>query len=219
MEKALNPIISIVMSFYRPSTKSIVVFEKAIENILNQTFTNFEFIIFNDKGDDQRAIEFARSLRDPRVIFVDCPQNSGGLHAKRYNEGFKMARGQYLFHAFEDDVIYKDALEKLYIKIKESQADIVYAKTIIHTAHQKLIFGAPSGDIMRYNFIPNNLILHTKEMFEQTGGYPEARETIEVCDWEWWKKALEMGYKTSFIPEILGEVLGPMFGTNLRKGK
>ena len=220
MEKITNnPEITIVMSFYRPSTKSIAIFEKAMENILTQTFTNFEFIIFNDNGGDTRAINYVKSLQDSRVIFIDCPENSGGLHCKRYNEGFKQARGKYLFHAFEDDIIYRDALEKLYNKIQQTQVDIVYAKTIIHTFQKQLIFGTENGDINLYNYIPNNLVLHTKELFDKTGGYPEDRVVIETCDWEWWKNALKLGYKTAFVPEILGEVIGPMFGTNLRKGK
>jgi glycosyltransferase involved in cell wall biosynthesis len=42
---------------------------EAIEFILGQTFTDFEFII-NDRSEDKTA-EIIRAYEDPRIVFID----------------------------------------------------------------------------------------------------------------------------------------------------
>jgi glycosyltransferase involved in cell wall biosynthesis len=211
--------ISIVLSFYKPFTKSQFVFEKCIENLLNQTYSNFELLITNDGGNDQEAIAFISNIKDPRVIFYNFEKNSGGIPAIRYNEMIKKARGEYIFYAFEDDVINVDTLSLLFLELEKSNADYAYGQTIIHTQQGKLFFGASSGDILKYNYIPNNLILLKKSIFEKIGYGDESPNASQDSDWIYWQKLIVAGYKGVFVRRLLGECFGPLFGTNLRKGK
>ena len=211
--------ISIVLSFYKPFTKSSFIFEKVIENLLHQTYSNFELLITNDAGEDQEAIAFISSLRDPRVIFYNLKENSGGIPAVRYNEMIKKAKGEYIFYAFEDDIININTLDLLLSEIQRSGSDFAYGQTIIHTQQGKLFFGAPSGDILKYNYIPNNLILLKKSIFEQIGYGDESLSASQNNDWLYWQKMIAAGYRGTFVQKILGECFGPLFGTNLRKGK
>jgi len=215
------PTISIIMSFYKPSTKSYFVFEKAVENILNQSFTDFEFLIFDDHGEDTRAIEFIKSIADPRMRFEQFKENSAHRPALRYNYGVEQAKGDYIFYAFEDDVVDRDALLHLHESLTTANADFSYGQTIIHTESGKLTFGRSGtlDQIMKFNFIPNNLILHKRSIVDEIGYQDSSKENNQDCDWKYWQKMMQHGYKGVFAPQALGEVFGPIFKTNLRKGK
>jgi len=213
--------VSIVMSFYKPSTKSILIFEKAIENLLNQTLKDFEFIIINDGGGDLQAIDFVSKIEDPRVMFVNHKENSGGIPAKRYNEGITQSKGKYIFYGFEDDIVKINTLELLANALEKNNVDFSYAQTIIHTQERSLNFGTLNNleNIFRFNFIPNNLVLHKRVVFDVVGPYSEAKEDAEDSDWKYWQKMIDKGFKGVFVPQVLGENFGPIFKTNLRRGK
>jgi len=58
------PAVSVVLPAYN-CEKYIA---KAIESVLHQTFTDFEFIIIND-GSTDRTEEIIRSFSDPRILY------------------------------------------------------------------------------------------------------------------------------------------------------
>ena len=62
---------------------------EAIDSILNQTFTHFEFIIIDDGSTDSSA-EIIRSYQDERIRFVQ--QGNAGL-AAALNKGVELAKG------------------------------------------------------------------------------------------------------------------------------
>src|SRR5436190_20858327 len=73
---------------------------EAIESILVQTFTNFEFLVV-DNGSTDDSVEIARSYADPRVRVLTEPQP--GL-VPALNRGIAEARGQYIARMDADDV-------------------------------------------------------------------------------------------------------------------
>lgn len=81
---------------------------EAVDSILDQTFTDFEFIIINDgSNDDTRQI--LDSYSDPRVHLIS--QQNQGLVAS-LNNGLKIARGKYIARMDADDISHPDRLEK-----------------------------------------------------------------------------------------------------------
>ena len=84
---------------------------EAIESILEQTFTDYEFIIVDD-GSDDRSPEFIRDYerRDDRIRFLAFEQNKGKAAAKNF--GIEAAQGQYIAGMDSDDVSLPQRLEK-----------------------------------------------------------------------------------------------------------
>ncbi|GHU05641.1 hypothetical protein FACS1894205_5940 [Alphaproteobacteria bacterium] len=74
---------------------------EAIQSILDQTFTDFEFIIIND-GSKDNTVKIIRQFVDPRIIFIDNEQNSGLIAA--LNQGLDLARGEYIARMDADDI-------------------------------------------------------------------------------------------------------------------
>jgi glycosyltransferase involved in cell wall biosynthesis len=82
----------------------------AVQSILNQTFTDFEFLIINDGSTDNSLEvlnEFAQ--RDPRIRIVS--RANRGL-TRTLNEGINLARGEFLARMDGDDIALPDRLQK-----------------------------------------------------------------------------------------------------------
>ena len=72
----------------------------AINSILKQTFTDFEFIIIND-GSSDKTLDIILSYRDPRIVLVN--QNNQGV-TRSLNNGLKIAKGEYIARMDADDI-------------------------------------------------------------------------------------------------------------------
>src|SRR5437870_3656159 len=82
------PQISIVMSVY--NTEKYLT--SAIQSILDQTFTDYEFIIIDD-GSTDRSADIIRGYDDPRIRLVQ--QTNHGL-VYSFNRGVSLARGEFI---------------------------------------------------------------------------------------------------------------------------
>ena len=105
--KKQHPKISVLMPAYN-SEKYI---SEAIESILNQTFTDFEFIIINDGSTDKTAEiinKYAKS--DNRIKFVNNTKNQGLIAV--LNEGLDIATGEYIARMDSDDISLPERFAK-----------------------------------------------------------------------------------------------------------
>ena len=98
--------ISVVMPTYNTP---VPVLREAVESILNQTYSNFEFIIINDCSTDGSA-EYLESLSDPRIVLINNPTNLGVT--KSLNIGLDAARGKYIARMDSDDISLPNRFEK-----------------------------------------------------------------------------------------------------------
>jgi glycosyltransferase involved in cell wall biosynthesis len=107
MDKDMIPKISVIMPAYncRPYI------EESVNSILNQTFTDFEFIIIDDCSTDG-TLEYLYSLDDIRIKLFPKEKNSG--HAISLNMGLAQARGDYIARMDGDDVAMPERLKKQY---------------------------------------------------------------------------------------------------------
>src|SRR4051812_9611665 len=84
-----TPEITVLMSVYNGA----LYVRQSIESILNQTFTDFEFLIVNDASKDA-TLEILKSYTDPRIKIITNAQNLGLI--KSLNLGLREARGKYV---------------------------------------------------------------------------------------------------------------------------
>lgn len=99
---------------------------KAIESVLNQTFTNFELIIVNDGSTDD-SLNIINEFRDNRIKFIN--QVNQGPGASR-NKALKIASGEYIMFLDSDDFFTSDALEVAYGEITKFSADLTFFQMI-----------------------------------------------------------------------------------------
>ncbi len=89
------PKVSVVMSVYNAAA----FLTEAVQSVLAQTFTDFEFLIVNDGSSDNSAAILA-GFTDPRIKILD--QENRGLVAS-LNRGIEIAAGDYIARMDADD--------------------------------------------------------------------------------------------------------------------
>ncbi len=102
----MNTKVSVLMPIYRTQESYL---RTAIESILNQTYSEFEFLILDDCPDDDRE-EIVKSYNDPRIIYVKNDKNLGITQSR--NKLIEMASGDYLATMDHDDISLPTRFEK-----------------------------------------------------------------------------------------------------------
>ncbi|MFI3188792.1 hypothetical protein BCS42_06590 [Crenothrix sp. D3] len=100
------PKISVILTSYNHDNY----INEAIDSVLNQTFTDFELIIWDDGSSDD-SWEIIQSYSDPRIQVFQNPQNKGPVFG--INKAiFEIARGKYIAIHHSDDVWEADKLKQ-----------------------------------------------------------------------------------------------------------
>ena len=97
------------VSIITPVYNSEKYLKDTIESVLNQTYTNFELILINDKSIDA-SIDICNSYNDDRIKVIDLHENVGVCMAR--NIGIKSSSGRYIAFLDSDDVWDSKKLEK-----------------------------------------------------------------------------------------------------------
>lgn len=202
--KGIEPKLSVVMTAYN-AEKYI---REAIESILNQTFTDFEFIIIDDCSTDATgAIIEEYSARDPRIVCVHNPKNL--YISASTNIGIEMARTDIIAKMDADDIALPMRLEKQYAFIKDHpEVGVVGAWIeIISEAGKPLRIREYQTDdvglrrkIFRYSPIAQPVCMYRKSVVNEFGGYLAVSAPAE--DVNLWFK-IGTRYKFANIPEVL----------------
>lgn len=101
-----NPEVSVLMSVFNCERY----LAEAIDSILGQTFSQFEFIIINDGSTDNSAkILEGYGKQDERIRLIR--QSNMGL-TKSLNKGLKYAKGRYIARMDADDIAMPERFEK-----------------------------------------------------------------------------------------------------------
>jgi glycosyltransferase involved in cell wall biosynthesis len=108
-----SPPLSVVMPMYN-AQKYVA---DTVRSVLDQRFTDFEFLIVDDGSTDNSPIEVERAADgDPRVRIIQ-QSNSGVSTAS--NRGTAEARGEFLARVDADDICLPDRFEKQVAFLRE----------------------------------------------------------------------------------------------------
>lgn len=167
------PQISVVMSVFNGKKY----LQEAIESILGQTFTDFEFIIIDDGSTDESAA-IINSYNDVRIRLIQ--QENKGL-AAALNRGIKAAKGKYIARMDADDISMKDRLEKQYEFLEiHSRCVAVGTNAVVIDMNGKLLY--TSCQLTDWeeikNILPATPFFHSsttlrREVVVKCGGYYE----------------------------------------------
>jgi glycosyltransferase EpsJ len=104
---------------------------KAIESILAQTFTEYEFLIVDDGTPDKSGeICDAYAKKDSRIRVIH--KENGGAPSAR-NTAIDIAQGEYVYFLDSDDWAEPTMLADMYALAKKNQADLVVCGFYIDT--------------------------------------------------------------------------------------
>lgn len=170
----MNIEVSVVMSVYNGEKY----LREAIESILKQTFTHFEFIIIDD-GSSDRSANIIKSYKDSRIVFLQ--QENKGL-AAALNSGVGIAKGRYIARMDADDRSHPERLLKQ-VEFMHNNAHCVVLGTqaVVMTAEREELFvtelpaedGPIKARLALRNPFYHGSVMFVKELFQKAGGYNE----------------------------------------------
>jgi len=182
----------------------------AIKSILNQTFSDFEFLIVNDcSTDDTRDVIL--SYDDPRIRLLDNDENIG--QTRSLNRGLACAQGELVARMDADDISHPKRLEM--------QVAYLHAHPSIVAIGTNLRFIDHTGRVIRQYMRPkHDLALRWMQLFECPiscgavtfrksiiwdilGGFDPSISISQ--DWELWSRVLPE-YKIANLPDLLLDV-------------
>lgn len=112
-----------MVSVIIPTYNREKVLPRAIDSVLNQTFTDLEVIVADDcSTDNTRALVEAHG--DPRVRYGCLEKNSGACAAR--NLGIEMAKGDYIAFQDSDDQWHPNKLQFQMDTLAQTGADITF---------------------------------------------------------------------------------------------
>lgn len=103
--KTKMPTVSVLMPVYNTQPEHL---RAAIESILNQSFSDFEFLILNDSPENTELGDIVSAYNDKRIKYMVNKSNLG-ISASR-NKLIDMAHGKYLAIFDHDDISYPHRL-------------------------------------------------------------------------------------------------------------
>ncbi len=160
--KETTPLVSVLMPVYN----GMPYLPMAAESILNQTFTDFEFIIVNDCSTDG-SNKYLHSLHDVRIVLVELQQNLGVTGALQ--EGMKRVRGKYVARLDADDMAKPHRLQTQvdYLE-RNSEVGLLGSSVELIDASSKFLkhVNLAKDDIeIRWKFLFKNPFFHSTVMF------------------------------------------------------
>lgn len=178
-----SPRVSIVMPSYN-SERHIA---ESIQSIINQTYSDWEFIIVDGHSTD-RTIEIVNSFikKDSRIKLIFDDKKGIG---PALNLGCKLARGEYIARMDTDDVSLEKRLEK---EVKYLDK---HPKTVLVSCSAQYI--DEDGDVIGYMFpythpaiikrcatsVLHPGVMMKKRIFESSGGYPPIKRAEDLMLW------------------------------------
>lgn len=188
-----QPKLSVVMPVYNAAPY----LREAIESVLNQTFSDFEFIIIDDGSKDESAA-IINSYSDARIQHITHEKNQGLIAT--LNEGVELAKAPYVARMDPDDISKSTRLEKQYAYLS-THAKVVAVgtdATVISTDGRKLYeqVTIQNNEALQLILAVACPFVHGSVMFRKTvveavGGYRKEAYTAE--DYDLWVRLAKDG--------------------------
>lgn len=118
-----NPLVTIIT----PSYNQGEFIEETIESILNQTYTNIEYIIVDGKSNDETSFILDK-YRDKIDIIIQEPDKG---QSDAITKGFKLANGELVGWVNSDDILYSDCVEKIVQLYQNNPNGVIYYSEIL----------------------------------------------------------------------------------------
>lgn len=201
-----EPKISVIMGVYNQWNKEWL--DNAVDSILSQTMTDFEFIIWND-GSDEAVTSYIESLknRDSRIVIVGKDENHGLAYS--LNSCIRMAKGMYIARMDDDDKSLPNRLEMEY-EFLETHKEYSWCGSAADLFDENGIWGRRimkpvpvADDFLKYSPFIHPTVMFRKSIFAIHEGYAEEDEMLRCEDYELFMRLYKSGFRGYNIEDVL----------------
>ncbi len=175
---------------------------EAIESILNQTFTDFEFLIIDD-GSTDSTTNIIESYTDSRIRLFKNQKNLGISAA--LNKGIEMASTELIARMDADDISYPNRLQKQYDFLLANPDCVLLSAWAREMTENKepVKIEEWESSYYYYNLTFECRIYHPTVMYRRRAVIDVGKYSIPYSeDYDlWWK--LSRKYKINNLAEVL----------------
>lgn len=194
--------ISVLMSVYKEKESEL---KESVDSILNQTYSNIEFIIVIDNPEIEWVHTFFKQYNDKRLKIIWNEKNIGLPNS--LNKAFKISSGKYIARMDADDISVSSRLEMQIRFLKNNNYDLcgAYMQSFCKGEYQKEIRFPLKPDSIRKIIKVKNCMSHPtwlgkREVFEKLNGY---RDVFACEDYDFLLRAIYNNFSIANIDEIL----------------
>lgn len=196
------PLVSVIMSTYNRET----MLQEAVTSVLNQTFSDIEFIIINDCSTDNTE-QIIKNYADSRIRLFNNRVNCGCTF--NYHNANNLAKGKYIAHIDDDDIFLPNKLKKQVEFLEQNpQIDMVgtYIETFGDGARPSWVFYSEPEyiDFLMniYNPICHSSVMYRKSFIDRHAlNYDISKKCAQ--DYDFYKQFVLNVGKITNIPEVL----------------
>jgi glycosyltransferase involved in cell wall biosynthesis len=196
-----------LVSIITPAYHAHTVIHRAVQSVINQTYTQWEMLIVGDDGRNYKHMLKQHGIDDPRLRFLQSDRIQSGPNITR-NIALAQAKGQFIAPLDADDLYYPQRLEKL----------VPLAKSHGMSADNALVVDDQSNKLYGTVF-PENDTIHWLDLrsYAQTST-PLIFVFNTAIIKHWWEEDIQFGADTIFnlrAMEICGRV--PLYQKSLHE--
>lgn len=199
------PKVSVIMGVFNASSH----LDDSIQSIINQTFTDWEFIICDDGSkDDTYNKLLSWKKKDDRIIPIKNKKNLG--LAATLNKCIEYSKGEYIARMDDDDISYPDRLQKQ-VDFLDKNRDYAFVSSLCdiydgnytYISKVKTIEKPTKKDLLWQSRFIHPATMFRVEALNKVNGYRVARETIKSQDYDLFMRLYAEGFKGYNIQEPL----------------
>ena len=173
-----KPLLSVITVCYN-SEKTI---RETINSILNQSYSNFEYIVVDGNSKDSTVDlikSFEVEFQKKGVDFIWISEQDSGIY-NAFNKGIKLSSGKWVSFLGSDDTYTPKALEVYAKTISESkeEIDLIYSNVEVkdnqHNTTDTINGKWSWRKFRRYMNIPHVGSFHNKKYFSKYGFFNES---------------------------------------------
>lgn len=112
------------VSIITPCYNSAKFLQETMDSVLQQTFTDWEWLITDDFSTDD-SVEIIRTVDDPRIKIIISKENGGAGSAR--NQSLELAQGRFITFLDADDYWEPNFLEEMIRFMKTENAELAYS--------------------------------------------------------------------------------------------
>lgn len=141
-----RPAVSVIIPTFNRAALAL----QAVQSVLAQTFSDYEVIVVDDGSSDETKEVLAAFAKLPRFQYHYQP-NSGRSAAR--NHGIELAQGEFMMFLDSDDMLFPDALAKLYEAAQHTTAGMILGQVqLVNERQGKLSLLEPTANARRGGF-------------------------------------------------------------------
>ncbi len=201
-----KPLVSVIMGVYNQWDEAVL--REAVDSILNQTYENIEFIIWDD-GSRKDAALIVKELEklDKRITVMRREENMG--LAASLNECILLAKGKYIARMDADDISLRNRIEKQ-VTFLEENPEYSWCGTNTELFDENGTWGErpypeipAAHDYYRFSPYAHPSVVFRAEIFDAGRGYLATEETLRCEDYEIFMHLAQRGLQGYNLQENL----------------